>query len=53
MFDFSTVTPQVLAVITAAMDLIDPTTLFGGIVTVALVGTLMVKLISRVRSLAR
>lgn len=53
MFDFSVVSAEVVQVIQVAMGLIDPTTLFGGVVTVAIVGTLMVTLVKRVRRLAR
>lgn len=53
MFDFTAISTAVVAFINAAMDLIDPTTLIGGIVTVSLVGAVMVSLIRRVRSLAR
>lgn len=53
MFDFTAVASSTVSVILDAMALIDPTSLFGGIVTVALVGTLMVTLIKRVRRLAR
>lgn len=53
MFDFTAVSAAVVDVITAGLTIIDPTTLIGGTVAVAIVGALMVKLISRVRRLAR
>lgn len=53
MFDFSTIAPAVILFIQGAMDLIDPTTLFGGVVTVSIVGAVMVSLVRRVRQLAR
>lgn len=53
MFDFTTITTAVIAFITAAMDIIDPTTLFGGLVTVSLSALVMVGVIKRVRGLIK
>lgn len=53
MFDFSAVSTAVLAFISSAMDIVDPTTLFGGLVTVSLAGAVMVTLIRRIRTLIR
>lgn len=53
MFDFTAISTAVIAFIQAAMDLIDPSTLFGGVVTVSIVGAVMVALIKRIRTLAR
>lgn len=53
MFNFSPVLSATVSVITDALTIIDPTTLIGGTVAAAIVGALMVKLVSRVRRLAR
>lgn len=53
MFNFATVISSTVSIIQTAMGLIDPTSLFGGVVTVAIVGAVMVSLVKRVRRLAR
>lgn len=53
MFNFAAVLSGTVAIIGDAMGLIDPTSLFGGVVTVAIVGAVMVSLVKRVRRLAR
>lgn len=53
MFSFGTILTSTIALIQDAMGLIDPTSLFGGVVTVAIVGTVMVTVIKRVKKLAR
>lgn len=53
MFNFATVLSTTLTVISDAMGVIDPTTLFGGLVTVSLAGMVMVTVVKRVRRLIR
>lgn len=53
MFDFTAIAAATITFIQSAMDLIDPTTLFGGVVTVSIVGAVMVSLVRRIRTLAR
>lgn len=53
MFSFGAILTATVALIQDASALIDPSTLFGGIVTVAMVGAVMVTVIKKVRRLAR
>jgi len=54
MFDFATaVLPGITGYITAAMALVDPTTLIGGFVAVGLGGHIAIRLVRRVTRLAR
>lgn len=53
MFSFGTILTGTINLIQDAMGLIDATTLFGGVVTVAIIGSVMVTVIKRVRKLAR
>lgn len=52
-FNFTPILSPTVSVIQDALTLIDPTTFFGGVVTAAIMGTLMVSLVRRVRRLAR
>lgn len=53
MFNFGAVLSSTLTVISDAMAVVDPSTLFGGLVTVSLAGAVMVTVIRRVRRLIR
>lgn len=53
MFDFTAISTEVVAVIQTSLTLIDPTTFIGGVVTLAIVSTIMVSVVRKLRSLAR
>ncbi len=53
MFNFTTVSAEVVSLIQSSLGLIDPTTLIGGVVTAAIVGTLMMRFLKGMRRIAK
>lgn len=53
MFSFSNVATQTVNFIQDATALIDPSTLIGGVVTLAIMSTILVAVVRRLRRLAR